>query len=43
LVAEPVIVAEFQDLRVDEALNQPKDIGVGAPLDLAHEPLLIDR
>ena len=43
LVAEPVIVAQFQDLGIDEALDQPKDIGVGAALDLAHEPLFIGR
>ena len=43
LVAEPVIVAQFQDLGVDEALDQPEDIGVGAALDLAHEPLFIGR
>jgi hypothetical protein len=35
LVAEPVIVAQFEDLGIDEALDQPKDIGVGAALDLA--------
>ena len=43
LVAEPMIVAQLEDLSIDEALDQPKDIGVGAPLDLAHEPLLIAR
>ena len=43
LVAEPMIVAQFQDLGIDEALDQPKDIGVGAALDLAHEPLFIGR
>ena len=35
LVAEPVILAQFQDLGIDEALDQPEDIGVGAALDLA--------
>ena len=39
LVAEPVIVAEFQNLGIDETLDQTKDIGVSAALDLAHEPL----
>lgn len=43
LVAEPVLVAQFQNLGIDEALNQPKDIGVGAPLNLAHKPLFISR
>ena len=43
LVAEPMIVAQFQDLGVDESLDQPKDIGVGAALDLAREPLFISR
>jgi hypothetical protein len=43
LVAEPVIVAQFQDLGIDEALDQPENVGVGAALDLAHEPLFIRR
>jgi hypothetical protein len=43
LVAEPMIVAQFQDLGIDEALDQPKDVGVGASLDLAHEPFFIRR
>ena len=43
LVAEPVIVAQFQDLGIDEALDQPEDIGVGAALDLAHKPLFVGR
>ena len=43
LVAEPVIVAQFEDLGIDEALDQPEDIGVGAALDLAHEPLFVGR
>ena len=43
LIAEPVIAAQFQNLGIDEALDQPEDIGVGAALDLAHEPLLIGR
>ena len=34
LVAEPVIVAQFQDLGVDEAFNQSKDVGIGTALDL---------
>ena len=32
LVAEPVILAQFQNLGIDEALDQTKDIGVGAAL-----------
>src|SRR5262249_53582620 len=41
LVAEPMIVAQFQDFGVDEALNEPKDVGIGTALDLTHEPLFI--
>ena len=29
LVAEPMIMAQLQDFSIDEALDQPKDIGVG--------------
>src|SRR5262249_49113017 len=43
LVPEPMIVTEFKDLGIDEALDQAKDIRVGAALDLAHEPLFISR
>ncbi len=43
LVAETVIAGQFQDLGRDEALDQPKHIGVGAALDLADEPLFIGR
>ena len=43
LVAEPVILAQFQDLGVDEAFDQSKHIGVGAALNLADEPLLVGR
>ena len=43
LIAKPVIPAQLQDLGIDEALDQPKDIGVGAALDLADEPLFIGR
>jgi hypothetical protein len=43
LVAEPMILAQFKHLGVDEALDQPKDVGVGAALDLAHKPLFIGR
>src|SRR5271155_5221693 len=39
LVAKRVIAAELQDFGVDEPLDQAKDVGVGAALDLAHEPL----
>ena len=38
LVAKPMITAQFKNLRVDETLDQPKNVGVGAALDLAHEP-----
>jgi hypothetical protein len=40
---ETVILAQFQNLGSDEALDQPKDIGVGAALDLANEPFFIGR
>ena len=43
LVAEPVIMAQFQHLGIDEALDQPKDIGVRSPLDLADESLFAGR
>src|SRR5437868_13599019 len=43
LVAEPVIFAQFQHLGIDEALDQTKDIGVGAALYLADESLFIGR
>src|SRR6185312_839582 len=43
LTAEPVIAAQLQDLGIDEALDQAKDIGVGAALDLAHETFFICR
>src|ERR1700746_653200 len=43
LVAEPVILAQFQDLGIDEALDQTKDIGVGAALYLTDEPHFIGR
>ena len=33
LVTEPVIVAQFQDLGVDEAFNQSKDVGIGTASD----------
>ena len=34
LIAEPVIVAQFQNFGVDEALDQAKDVGIGTALDL---------
>ena len=40
LVAEPMFVAELEDLGVDEALDQAKHVGVGAALDLADKALL---
>ena len=43
LVAEPVIVAQLQDLGVDEAFNQSKDVGISTTLDLTHEPLFVGR
>ena len=43
LVAEPVVVADLQHLGGDEALDQPEDVGVGPPLDLADEALLVRR
>src|SRR5262245_18848856 len=36
-------MAQLQHLGVDEALDQPEDIGVGAALDLTHEPLFAGR
>jgi hypothetical protein len=41
LVAQPVIAADLEHLGVDEALHQAEDVGVGAPLDLADQPLLV--
>ena len=43
LIAEPVLVAQFQHLGIDEPLHQPEHVGIGAALDLAHEPLLSRR
>jgi hypothetical protein len=43
LIAKPVIGAQFQDHCIDEALDQTEDVGVGATLNLAHEPLFICR
>src|SRR5579862_8311431 len=43
LVAEPIIPADLQHLGGDEALDQPEHLGVGAPLDLADEALLVLR
>src|SRR5262249_11200300 len=43
LITEPVVSAQLEDLGIDEAFNQPKDVGVCAALDLAHESLLIGR
>ena len=40
LIAEPVFVTQLEDLGVDEPLHQTKDVGVGAALDLTHEPPL---
>jgi hypothetical protein len=36
-----MIVAQFQDFGIDEALNEAKDVGIGTALDLTHEPLFI--
>src|SRR5262245_59269153 len=38
-----MIVTQFQDLGIDETLNQTENIGIGAALDLAHEPLFSSR
>src|SRR6516225_8785822 len=43
LVAECVIAAQLQDLGVDKPLDQPKDIGVSASLNLAHKASFIRR
>jgi len=41
LVAEPVLAADLDDLGPDEALDQAEHVGVGAPLNLAHQPFLV--
>ena len=43
LVAVPVIVAQLEHLRVDEALDKPEQVGVGAALNLAHKALFVER
>ena len=43
LIAEPVFITQFENLGIDEALDQPEHIGVGAALNLADEPLFVDR
>ena len=43
LVPEPVILTQFQNLGIDETLDQTKHIGVGAALYLTDEPLFIRR
>src|SRR5215469_8869746 len=43
LVAEPMILAQFQDLGIDEALDQTKDVGVSAALYLADVSPFISR
>jgi hypothetical protein len=43
LVTEPIITAQFKNLCVDETLDQPEYVGVGAALDLAHQPLFVSR
>ena len=40
LVPEPVIAAHFEHLRVDEALDQTEQVGVGAALHLAQQAAL---
>ena len=40
LVAEPVIAADLEHLRADEALDEAEHVGVGAPLDLAQQAAL---
>jgi hypothetical protein len=41
LVTEPVILAQFEDLGIDEALDETKDIGVGAAEDYRTRPNMI--
>ena len=41
LVAQQVILANFQHLGVNEALGETEYVCVGPALDLADEPLLI--
>jgi hypothetical protein len=41
LIAEPVLVAQFKDLGIDEALDQSKHIGIGPALNLTDEALFI--
>src|SRR3954452_796400 len=43
LVAEPVILAQLQDLGIDESLDHLEDIGVSAALDLTHEAFFVSR
>ena len=38
-----MILAQLQNLGIDKALDETKDIGVGAALDLADVPLFIGR
>ena len=37
-----MIAAQFQHLGIDEPLHQAEDVGVGAALDLAYEPLFAE-
>ena len=34
-----MILADFEDFRIDESLHQAKNVRVAAPLDLAEEAL----
>ena len=38
-----MVFTQFQDLGIDKALDQTKDIGIGAALYLTDEPLFIGR
>ncbi len=38
LVAEPVILADFERLGADVPFHQPEDVRVGSALDLRQEP-----
>ena len=38
LVTKPIILADFERLSADVALDQPEDVRVGSPIDLEQEP-----
>jgi hypothetical protein len=44
LVAEPMVAADLEDLRVDETLDEAEQVDIGAALHLAEDrPLCISR